>query len=227
MDQPTATLIAAIVAFLGVLGTATASLIAINIRAQKDREINQLKVLQDLQIAYDKDLRTQRIDNYMKLWAKMIPLARYPKPDTLTYQRLEEIAYSFRKWYFDGGGLVMAEDTRDLYFDLQDGLRILLQKRANHWSFDNSKIDDTGLLNKYLGRPETREIPEPIKDLAQSELPSGDDVPGSLAAHLRALGSRLRTSMTEDVLTRRETVLQSRIQSTSASPAIQIRIDGT
>lgn len=208
MNQPIATLIAAVVAFLGVLGTAIASLVAITIKAEKDRQITHIKILQDLQAAYDKDLRTQRIETYKTLWSQMIAFARYPEPDVLTYQRLNDIALSFRKWYFDGGGLVLPEDTRDLYFDLQDGVRILLQKREKRWSFDTRKINDPTLLNEYLGRPKTHKIPQPIKTIAASELPSGDDVPENLAAHLRALGSALRTGMTEDVLTRQETVLQ-------------------
>lgn len=212
MSEQSATLITGILAFLGVLGTAIASLVAISIKAQKDRDISQLKVLQDLQVTYDKDLRTRRIHTYVKLWEQLIALARYPEPDTLSYQCLNDLAYSLRKWYFDCGGLVMPGDTRDLYFDLQDGLRIVLQKREGRWAFDNGGINNTAQLNEYLGRPRERAIPPPIIALAQSELTSESDVPESIAAHLRRLGSALRTGMTEDVLTRQETVLHSGIQ---------------
>ena len=69
------------IAVIGVLGTAVASIIAVVITSKKNEEISRLKVFQDLQIEYDKDLRKRRIDGYMDLWLGMIALAKYPEPE--------------------------------------------------------------------------------------------------------------------------------------------------
>jgi len=126
-------IITALIALIGVIGTATASIIAVYINWTKTREIEQLKLFQALQLEYDKDLRIRRIESYKELCKRMIVLAKYPKPETLSYARLEELALSFREWYFNDGGLVASKATRDLYFDLQDGLKIILQKHVDKW----------------------------------------------------------------------------------------------
>lgn len=113
------------------------------------------RVPQDLQIEYDKDLRSQRISHYKTLWSRTLPLAKYPQSRPLAYDSapparlerllrkllphddgtegrvvdsIESLSISLRDWYFEGGGLFLSESTRDTYFDLQDGLKIVLQK---------------------------------------------------------------------------------------------------
>lgn len=117
------------------------------------------RVPQDLQIEYDKDLRSQRISHYKTLWSRTLPLAKYPQSRPLAYDSanksapparferllrkllphddgaedrvvdsIESLSISLRDWYFEGGGLFLSESTRDAYFDLQDGLKIVLQK---------------------------------------------------------------------------------------------------
>ena len=206
MDPTTGTIIAAVIAVLGVIGTAVASTIAVMIKGRKDREIAELKVGQDLLIEYDKDLRMRRIACYEKLLNLMLPLAKYPEPDPLSYSKLSLLSVNLRRWYFEGGGLYMSEETRNKYFDLQDGFKIVIQKRDNRWPQD-STLTRLGGLKKYLQRDKTS--PD-VEEIAESELNMSEDyVPEKVYARLRALGSSVRTSMTEDVLTRSVTYLRN------------------
>jgi hypothetical protein len=80
-----------------------------------------------------------------------------------------------RDWYFKEGGLFTTEKTRDAYFNFQDGLRIVLQKREEHWPFDNLQIkstkdpdltdeekDDIKRVKEYLRPNEDWTIPEEV-----------------------------------------------------------------
>ncbi|MDQ1470121.1 MAG: hypothetical protein QOJ99_1601 [Bryobacterales bacterium] len=212
MDQATGTVIAAV---LGGIGTATASLIAFVMKGRKDRAIAELKVQDDLTIEYDKDLRARRIMCYEKLLSLMLPLAKYPEPDPLSHSRLRLLAINLRRWYFEGGGLYMSERTRDTYFDLQDGFRIVIQKRDRRWP-QNANFETPGNLSTYLGRDDhshkaARKLPQHLVEIANSQLNMSDAyVPEQICGNLIALGSSVRTAMTDDILTRRRPALRNR-----------------
>lgn len=138
----------------------------------------------------------------------MITFAKYPEPDTLTFTHLDEVGLSFREWFFKSGGLLMTEKTRALYFDIQDGFRIVKQKREHRWNFDAKNISNHELLNAYFERTENHPIPNEILYLASVDVPKGKTVPENISSRLRSLSSKLRSSMSDDVLTRKETILQ-------------------
>ena len=214
MDGPTVTVISSVIAVLGVLGTAIASIRAIEIKARNERLIEELKVRDDLTIEYDKDLRARRITCYEKLLALMLPLAKYPEPDPLSHSRLRLLAINLRRWYFEGGGLYMSEQTRDTYFDLQDAFRIVIQKRDKRWP-QNVNFETGGSLSTYLGRDDlSRKLPQHLVEIANSQLDMSDPsvayVPEQICGNLIALGSSVRAKMTDDILTRRGTALRDR-----------------
>jgi hypothetical protein len=208
MNQAIATIIAAIIAVLGVIGTAVASIIAVLINTKKNEQISRLKVFQDLQIDYDVDLRKRRIDSYLELLKHMVALAKYPEPEALSYEQIQKLALAFRDWYFTSGGLIASEKTRDHYFDVQDAFKIILHKRSNKWCPDEAALKSAFGLSLYLERNESRPAPPDVVAIATSEVPGSEYLPQTVNAHLRALGSTLRTSMTEDVLTRADPALR-------------------
>ena len=53
----------------------------------------------------DVDLRSRRIDAYTPLWSKMKVLPKWPRDDTVSYERLRQFCEDLRTWYFDTGGL--------------------------------------------------------------------------------------------------------------------------
>jgi hypothetical protein len=120
------------------------------------------KSRKDLEVQYDIKLREDRIEAYKGLWKELDRLAYYAPEKPLTYAVAHELATALRTWYFDIGGLLMSERTREPYFDLQRALKVVGEAGAG---------DDTALPR-----------------------PTGDA--------LKQLGSRLRTSTTDDVATR-------------------------
>ena len=124
----------------------------------------------------------------------------------------------------------MTEETRDAYFNFQDGLRIVLQKRDERWPFGNLQFksteapdlteeekDDIERVKEHLRPNEDWTIPEEVIGLINDTGIGRDEdnVPNSVFDKLRKLGSSLRTNMSNDVLTRRGSVLheQDRLES--------------
>jgi hypothetical protein len=197
MDQNTIAIVVALIGMVGVVATAIVSY-----------RQGQLKVTQDLQIEYDKDLRARRINSYTELWKYMRPLAKYPVPESLSYDQVGSLALSFTQWYFSGGGLFLSALARDHYFDLQDGMKIILQNYAREWPFHGDGLTNAA-LQQYLERAEAWVCPPALMEIAKAAIDTtSTTVPTSVLAQLRKLGSALRTSLTSDVMTRQATVLR-------------------
>jgi hypothetical protein len=184
--------------------TSQTNLKVAELTAAMNKGIAELKVGQDLQVEYDKSLRDHRIASYKPLWASLVKLARYPEPVPLPHADVRPFSEALRKWYFEDGGLFMSEETRDKYFDLQDGLRIVLLKRAGSWPTRLSQP-----LAEHLGRGKHYQVPDAVRQLAEGAAGASEpNVSDDVLLLLIALGSALRTSMAEDVLTRRASLLR-------------------
>ena len=120
------------------------------------------KSRKDLEVQYDIALRGERIAAYKKLWKQLERLAYYAPEQPLTYGVARVLTKALRTWYFEVGGLLLSESTREPYFDLQRALKAVTES----------------------GGEDQLELPEPAADA------------------LKQLGSRLRTSTTDDVATR-------------------------
>jgi hypothetical protein len=120
------------------------------------------KSRKDLEAQYDIKLREERIEAYKVLWKVLEPLAYYSPEKPLTYKLAHDVSGDLRKWYYETGGLLISERTREPYFDLQRALAEI--RRAD------AKPEDA--------------LEEPAIDA------------------VKQLGSRLRTSTTDDVATR-------------------------
>lgn len=159
-----------------------------------------------LRLEYDKDLRKRRIACYAKLWMELKPLARYPAPGPLAYDALRVLSLSMRDWYFNEGGLFLSVESRNRYFDLQDGCRILLEKRAKRWTLDEGAKEFHDHLWDYL----RREPAEQVMILAKARLHGDEDqLSNDHFMCLLHLGSQLRASMSGDALTREKGYLRS------------------
>ena len=90
-----------------------------------------LKMRKDLEAKYDISLRDQRITVYAELWKCLQPLAKYSRPEPVTYEKVENLSKDLRKWYFEVGGLFLSETTRDRYFDLQEAIKCWRQGRSS------------------------------------------------------------------------------------------------
>src|SRR4051812_37712601 len=88
------------------------------------------KSRKDLEVQYDIKLREERIEAYKALWTELDRLAYYAPEKLLNYAVAHELATALRKWYFDIGGLLMSEPTRESYFDLQRALKAVGEART-------------------------------------------------------------------------------------------------
>lgn len=67
-------------------------------------------------------MRKRRIDAYSKLWCRLQPLAKYAREGVFARDQAEGLSQKLRAWYFEEGGLLFSEESRDAFFDLQDAI---------------------------------------------------------------------------------------------------------
>ncbi|MFF4806288.1 hypothetical protein ACFY1U_49370 [Streptomyces sp. NPDC001351] len=79
------------------------------------------KLREELEHSYDKDLRAERLMAYRKLWQETGAIPRYWRlqPTRTDLIRLIEKCHS---WYFEVGGFLFSQETKDAYFKMMDAL---------------------------------------------------------------------------------------------------------
>jgi hypothetical protein len=108
------------VAAIALLGT----VVTVSVTAY----VTAAKVRRDLESEYDISLRTDRLAAYRTLWRSTQPLAKYARPEPVTYWTADRLIRELRSWYFETGGIFLSFRTRDAYFALMDELRDLLAR---------------------------------------------------------------------------------------------------
>ena len=78
-------------------------------------------------VQIDVDLRARRITVYEALWKKMKVLPKWPRDESVTYERLRQFSEELRTWYFETGGIYLSEYSREEYGALQDELQRVLE----------------------------------------------------------------------------------------------------
>jgi hypothetical protein len=111
----------AIIAVIGLVGSATAATIAAYAGTRH-------RIRAELESKYDAALRDLRLGVYPDLWHALEPLAKYSRdpPGLLGRDEITGLSVALRKWYFEKGGLYLSAETREAYFDLQDGLTVVV-----------------------------------------------------------------------------------------------------
>lgn|GEM_PF-1984534 len=165
-----------------------------------------VKWRKDLVVEYDKDLRNKRIDAYRELWKQLQPLARYARPARLTPARLVMLSINLRRWYFETGGLFLSTESRDRYFDLQKGIKVVFKQHAK---FDLKVVE--GLVEELPASPPGS--PPEVRVLSSPLAPPPEVWAGAITetefGTLQKLGSALRTALSNDVGTRKASALVS------------------
>ena len=116
-----------IVAVIGLVGSATGAIIAAYLGTRQ-------RVLAELRARYDAELRNSRLGVYPALWSALEPLAKYAREPSgrPTREEIQKLTRSLRSWYFDTGGLYLSAEARQAYFDLQDGVSVVVG--SDRWS---------------------------------------------------------------------------------------------
>ena len=166
------------------------------------RRVERRKAMDELAAAYDQELRKERIAAYKDLWKLLEPFALYV-PESLTYQELSPIAEKLRKWYFETGGLFLSASARDRYFGLIWAIGLVWQRCPES---RRSEQINAATLHPRVAQED---------DKKHDGFRAGDDLPDLQAPDddyrfLRALGSRLRTALSDDVRTRFQSALSSK-----------------
>lgn len=92
------------------------------------------------------ELREERLRPYRDVWAQTALFSRWPWTDA-TYGRVTSFHVDLRQWYYADGGMLMSENTRARYGDVQDVAEALVE----------------------LGRPDDKALdPEHYKPLMQA-----------------------------------------------------------
>jgi len=90
-----------------------------------------LTTRRDLQLKFDESLRELRIGAYKELWEHLGKLAKYGRPEALSKSQAQTLRDSLRTWYFHTGGLVLSNSTRQDYFNMLDGLELVIGRHEN------------------------------------------------------------------------------------------------
>ncbi|MEU9785554.1 hypothetical protein AB0H92_32120 [Streptomyces phaeochromogenes] len=93
---------------------------------------------QELEHGYDKELRTERLTAYRKLWQLTGALPRYPWPANPTRSDLRNLIERCHSWYFEVGGLLFSQKTKDAYFEMMNSL----DRAAGRQVSDDTRVVD-------------------------------------------------------------------------------------
>jgi hypothetical protein len=72
------------------------------------------------------ELREQRLDPYRAVWAQTALFSRWPWTDA-TYGRVRSFHLELRQWYYGDGGMLMSENARVRYGNVQDVAAALVE----------------------------------------------------------------------------------------------------
>jgi hypothetical protein len=194
-------------AFVGWMTTRSARQIEA-LRVQAGQELETLRNV----LSSDQELSKRRAQHYEHVLALLKNLPKYPEQQRVSAVGLQTLANALRDWYFDGAGLYMNVAVREAYFDLQDGIRLILSAasvlrvRESREQLAAMQLEQ---LKEHLDRRQWQKVPKAIDDLLHNQeldrIGSKEaDLADSLLTSVRRLGSTLRSAMCSDLASRRE-----------------------
>lgn len=171
----------------------------------------------ELMSHFRRELRSERIAAYREIWKALEPLALYAPPEDLTLGKLKELERNLSKQYFEHG-IFLSTESRDHYFLLQDGMQVIIAARSKSSDPLPLRTRDHRFT---LAEAQARERALGLDPVAEVEVDSGthqrnkkksvrllremvekwnSSNKGHADFHLlRALGSRLRTCLADDL----------------------------
>jgi len=150
----------------------------------------------NLQVQYDADLRKLRIDAYQDLWARMMVLAKYGRPETLVRQGAVELGEGLKDWYFTVGGIFLSIETRRDYFTLQEAIEAVAHDESGGWRLTQDEDDFLRVLASRLRTGTIRDVGTREtfmfrRDVEPSEIPEAHTFKGGDDRRLKlSWGSR-------------------------------------
>ena len=100
----------------------------------------------ELEYGYDKELRSERVAIYRKLWPITASLPRYYWPMKPSRSGLRRLIEEFHGWYFqDSGGLFLTLETKAAYLKMMDRL----DEAAGREADDAAPVSDAMLTSLF------------------------------------------------------------------------------
>jgi hypothetical protein len=149
---------------------------------ENEQRIKNLETELHLSTEYDIKLRESRVNAYSKLWTLLEPLAKYARPQPVTYKSTLYLWKGCRKWYFKIGGLFLTENARTTYFLFMEEIQEVLEEAIENLD----QYEDIAFLTY-------EDLKEKVPD---------KDLPKPTLQRLIDRGHDLRTSLVEDIGTR-------------------------
>lgn len=101
----------------------------------------------DYKLMVYEELWKKRFDAYKVVFQISSALPLYPESVILSAEELKEVSEKLRDWYFDGGGMLLSNVSRDAYFDVQESIKnILKDGKQNEFI---SSVDYDAVRNKF------------------------------------------------------------------------------
>ncbi|HVG16013.1 MAG TPA: hypothetical protein VM935_13670 [Chitinophagaceae bacterium] len=79
-----------------------------------------IKSLLDYRSQVFSHLWEKRMTAYSGIWKLMKEFPLWPRVNNVTYSTLYGMSHAMKEWYFDSGGILMSEKTRNAYGNLQE-----------------------------------------------------------------------------------------------------------
>lgn len=184
---------------MDILASLLTGLVAGAISAVVTYFATRSKIRLDLAVENDKKLRDERLKVYKDLWKLLKPLARFSPETPLSYQIIKDTSEKMRDWYFDEGGIYLSKESRKPYFDLKKSLQRIIDeeglKKDEDESFSPSELEKEVEPEKpenAVQKNFSKNKPEQVKDILDKALSQGKE---------------LRTSLSDDIGTRKEPFL--------------------
>jgi hypothetical protein len=99
----------------------------------------------ELEYGYDKELRSERVAIYRKVWAITASLPRYYWPMKPARSDLRRLIEEFHGWYFQDGGLFLTPETKAAYLTMMDRL----DEAAGREDDDSTPLSDAILTSLF------------------------------------------------------------------------------
>lgn len=103
-----------------------------------------LKLYLDYQAKLLENLWQKRLEAYTKFVKLTALFPKYPYRNPVNWNDVFKLSIAFRDWYFEGNGIVISSDFREMYFALQEYMISVFtaEKVNNKQPLEDPEYDD-------------------------------------------------------------------------------------
>jgi hypothetical protein len=118
----------------------------------------RLQMRRELEFAYDRQLRAERLDRYVELHRATAAFPRYWPDENPTRKRFSEVLEELNHWYFAGGGLFLTDEAREAYIELLNAIPDIRAAGHEEETISDKEVDTLWRRGQRLRRQLTADI---------------------------------------------------------------------